>query len=59
MDRSMTADIGQVIKDASALYELYNRFGRGKISEEEFCFMYLTDRLAGWIEQTYKYERKE
>lgn len=59
MDRNMTADIEKVIKDASALYDLYNLFGRGKISEEEFCAMYLTDRLEGWIKQTYKYERRE
>ena len=59
MDRNMTADIGKVIKDASALYDLYNLFGRGKISEEEFCAMYLTDRLEDWIEQTCKCERSE
>ena len=59
MDKCMTADMGKIIKDASALYELYNLFGRGKISEEEFCFMYMTGRLAGWIDQTYKHERSE
>ena len=56
MNKRMTADIGKVIKDATALYELYNRFGRGKISEETFCFMYLTGKLEDWIEQTYKRE---
>lgn len=59
MNRSMTADIEKVIKDASALYEFYNLFGRGKISEEEFCAMYLTGKLEDWIEQTYKHERSE
>ena len=58
-NRAMTADIEEVIKDAEALYYLYNLIGRGKIREEEFCRLYLTGRLEDWIEQTYKDERSE
>ena len=56
MNKRMTADIEKVINDAVALYELYNLFGRGKISEEAFCFMYITGKLEDWIKQTYKKE---
>ena len=59
MSKCMTADINKVVRDANALYNLYNKFGRGVISEEEFCHLYLTDRLSDWIVQTYKVERIE
>lgn len=57
MSINVTADINKVARDANALYNLYNKFGRGVISEEQFCFLYLTDRLSDWIVQTYKTEK--
>ena len=54
-----TMDSNKVVRDAVALHNLYNKFGRGVISVEEFCHLYLTDRLSDWIIRTYKVERIE
>lgn len=54
-----TVDINKMMRDAIALHNLYNKFGRGVISVEQFCHLYLTDRLSDWIVQTYKVERIE
>ena len=59
MSDNMTVDVNKFWRDANALYNLYNKFGRGVISEEEFCHLYLTDRLSDWIIQNYKVERIE
>ena len=48
-----TADMRKLSREAQALYELYNVFGRGKIEEEAFCFKCMTGRIGVWIKDTY------
>ncbi len=46
-----TADITKIRAEANALYDLYQMFGRGRTSEEEFVFMYVRGELPQFIKK--------
>ena len=51
MNSCNTADIAKIIADAEALYDLFNIFGRGRVTEETWVAMYLSDKLPEFIKK--------
>ena len=54
----MNSATGFVITNGEGLYQLYNRYGRGRITMEQFIALYLEDELDKFIEKV-KVERKD
>ena len=54
----MTFDPLSVCSLSEGLYQLYNRYGRGRITVEQFIALYLEDKLDDYIRKV-KAERKE
>ncbi len=49
-----TADVNKIAQDAHALLDLYNIYGRGKISEWDWCFLYMRGELGNWLIKHYE-----
>jgi hypothetical protein len=47
----MTFDPLSVCSLGEELYQLYNRYGRGRITKEQFIALYLEDKLDDYIEK--------
>lgn len=48
---NQTADTKNLMADATALYDLYNVFGRGRVPEHQFIAMYLEGKLPEFIKR--------
>ena len=46
-----TFDRDKVMADAEALHDLFNVFGRGRVSESQFIVMYLSGKLPEYIKK--------
>lgn len=46
-----TADTTKIRAKANALYDLFQIFGRGRVTEEQFVFMYLKGDLPKFIKK--------
>lgn len=52
-----TADTTKIRAEAKALYDLYQMFGRGRITEEEFVLMYIAGKLPQFIKKVVEGEK--
>lgn len=48
-----TANVNKIAQDAHALLDLYNIYGRGKISEWDWFFLYMRGELGNWLIKHY------
>lgn len=49
-----TYNAGFVITNGEGLYQLYNRYGRGRITIEQFIALYLEEKLDDYIKKVRK-----
>lgn len=52
-----TADTTKIRAEAKALYDLYQMFGRGRITEEKFVLMYIEGKLLQFIKKVVEGEK--
>ena len=46
-----TDDMVKIMAQAEALHDLYNRFGRFKVTEEQWIVLYLEGKLGDFIKK--------
>lgn len=51
MKDKTTENIVKIRADAEALYDLFQIYGRGRVTEESFVFMYIKGELPKYIEK--------